>query len=137
MIRYAVVFLAAWNILISGAFAQGQQAPETLQLTIAQADSLFLKQNLLLLANQYQVNASKALIQQARLWDNPTVTAEINLYNPDKQRYFDAGPNGQKIVTVQQLIYLAGKRNKRILEAKKQCITKRVRLLRPDAYTEI
>ncbi|MBC7382437.1 MAG: TolC family protein [Bacteroidia bacterium] len=96
----------------------GLQAQDTLTLSSRQTDSLFLKNNLLLVAQQYKMEASQGLVKQAKLWDNPTVNTEWNLYNPAKSKYFDVGKNGEKIIAVEQLISIAGKRNKRIAIAK-------------------
>lgn len=93
-------------------------AQDTLSISLHQADSVFLSNNLLLLAARYKVDASKALIQQARLFSNPTLSTEWNFYNPDKNKYFDVGKNGQKIIAVEQVVSLAGKRNKLIGLAK-------------------
>lgn len=89
-------------------------AQDTLSLTMRQTDSLFLTNNLLLLSQKLKIDADKALIKQAKLWDNPTLNTEWNLYNGTKSKFFDVGPGGEKIVAFEQLISIAGKRNKRI-----------------------
>ncbi|GAA4397557.1 TolC family protein [Nibrella viscosa] len=89
-------------------------AQDSLRLTLRQADSLFVRNNLFLLAERFRIDASQAQILQASLYDNPTVTVELSAYNTENRRVLDAGRNGQKIFTVQQLLYTAGKRNKRI-----------------------
>ncbi|QKZ14381.1 TolC family protein [Spirosoma sp. KUDC1026] len=91
--------------------ANGQ---DSLRLTLRQADSLFLKNNLLLLAERFRLDASQAQIIQAGLYDNPTVTVELSAYNAEKRRVLDAGRQGQKFVAIEQLLYTAGKRNKRV-----------------------
>jgi len=87
---------------------------DTLRLNMSQAEELFIKNNLPLLSQRLDIDAAKAAIIQARLFPNPTLTLEQNLYNPINQKYFDAGKSGQNIVEFQQMIELAGKRNKRI-----------------------
>ncbi|MBC7569341.1 MAG: TolC family protein [Spirosoma sp.] len=87
---------------------------DSLRLTRRQADSLFLSNNLLLLAERFRVEAAEARISQAKLFDNPSVGVELSTYNSQTNRVFDVGGQGQKIVTVSQLLYTAGKRNKRI-----------------------
>ncbi|TCN53207.1 TolC family protein [Flavobacterium circumlabens] len=77
-------------------------------------ESRFLKNNLFLLASQYNIDASKALTIQARIWDNPTITAELNAYNPERNQYFDIGKEGQKAFGIEQLIYLGGKKRNEI-----------------------
>ena len=42
------------------------------------------------------------------------VSLEQNVYNRLNGRYFDFGKQGETIVEVEQLIYIAGQRNKRV-----------------------
>ncbi|KAA9357340.1 TolC family protein [Larkinella humicola] len=90
------------------------RAQDTLRLSRRQADSLFLKNNLLLLAGRFRIEAGQADIIQASLYDNPTASVEVSAYNTERSRVLDVGRQGQKIISVQQLLYTAGKRNKRI-----------------------
>lgn len=83
-------------------------------VTLQDCESQFLKNNLFLLASQYNIDASKALTIQARIWDNPTITAELNAYNPERNQYFDIGKEGQKAFGIEQLIYLGGKKRNEI-----------------------
>ncbi|KUJ60073.1 transporter [Flavobacteriaceae bacterium CRH] len=83
-------------------------------VTLQDCESQFLKNNLFLLASQYSIDASKALTMQARIWDNPTITAELNAYNPERNQYFDIGKEGQKAFGIEQLIYLGGKKRNEI-----------------------
>ncbi len=89
------------------------QAQDTLRLTIRQADSIFLQHNLQLLAEKYQIDIAKSQEIQDKLWNNPTLTAEVSAYNPSRG-FMDVGRQGQKAFTIQQLITRAGKRNKRV-----------------------
>ena len=95
-------------------FTRSSQAQDSLQLTLRQADSLFLKNNLFLLAERFRIDASQAQILQAGLYENPTVSLELSAYNNETRRVLDVGRQGEKIISVQQLLYTAGKRNKRI-----------------------
>ncbi len=106
-----------WTLVL---FSTVVRAQDTLSLTLAQADSLFLQRNLLSLAGRYQIEASQAQIIQARLLDNPTITAELNAYNPAGRKAFDVGGNGQKAFSIQQTILLASKRSKRVAVAAEQ-----------------
>src|SRR6478609_4549422 len=107
-----IVFLSLF------AFGVSAQQQDTLTLSLQQTDSLFLSNNLLLLAAKYKVDGSKALVQQAKIWDNPSFTSEWNLYNPQKDQFFDVGSTGQKAFGVDQVISMAGKRNKKVALAK-------------------
>ncbi len=86
--------------------------------TIEECENQFTKNNLLLVAAQFNVDASKAAIIQAKTWDNPYFSGEFNLYNPNNQQYFYAGNSGQKAFAIQQLIYLSGKKHNEIALAK-------------------
>lgn len=88
-------------------------AQDTLRLSIRQADSLFLQNNLEILAEKYQIDIAKSVEIQDKLWNNPTFGVEISAYNPSRGA-LDVGRNGQKAFTIQQLITRAGKRNKQV-----------------------
>lgn len=91
-----------------------QYAQNMLKLSVSQADSIFMSHNFLLLAKKFEVSAQKSLVYQTKLWDNPSVYLEQIIYNPLTNRYLDMSNQGEYIVQVQQLLYTAGKRNKRI-----------------------
>jgi len=88
-------------------------AQDTLRLTIRQADSLFIKNNLQLFAEKYQIDIAKSIEIQDKLWDNPNVSVELSAYNPSKG-FLDVGRQGQKAISIQQMITRAGKRNKQV-----------------------
>ncbi|MCS6823538.1 MAG: TolC family protein [Cytophagaceae bacterium] len=110
--RYALTFKIF--ILFSGIYAQ-------VSYTIEECDKLFQKNNLLLLAQQYNIASEKAAVIQARIWEQPYLYVEPMLYNTDHRDVFNVGPDGQKLISVQQLIYL-GKKRKEILYAKSNVI---------------
>ncbi len=90
----------------------GAQSPDSVQTTLQQAEKLFLQNNLLLLAQQYNVDISKAYVQQAKYWDNPVLNTDQNIYDG---RFFRHNKDfGQVYVQLQQVIKTAGKRNKLI-----------------------
>ncbi|MBV8253805.1 MAG: TolC family protein [Chitinophaga sp.] len=90
--------------------AQSQPTPITLQ---AVEDS-FLVRNYALLAQRYQIDASKALIRQAKIWDNPSFNATLGFGSTDHVQPFRVGSDGETSYNIDQLIRLAGKRNKSI-----------------------
>lgn len=98
--------------------ALAQDGTNTLNLTLKQTERLFLEKNLELLAQHYNIEASKALVQQAKLWDDPTLITDQNVYSNHK--WFEHGsnpdgtPRGQFFIQLQQLIKTAGKRGKQI-----------------------
>lgn len=89
---------------------KAQTPADTLPLSLPEAEKIFLQKNLLLLAAKYNVDANQALIQQAKLWDNPVLNTDQNIYDGKFFRH-DAN-NGQVYIQVMQLIRTAGKRTK-------------------------
>jgi cobalt-zinc-cadmium efflux system outer membrane protein len=92
----------------------GLRGPDTVSLSLDSAERRFLESNLLLLAAKFNIVAARAAVLQARLWSNPNIAIEQNVYNPDTKRYFDFTPQGNTEVQLQQLITLAGKRGKQV-----------------------
>lgn len=106
-------------LLSSAAVAQMNDASirtDTLKLDLKQAERVFLDSNLELLAQQYNIKSNKALVEQARKWDNPVLNTDQNIYTSNGffQHNKDANgnPQGEVFVQVQQLIKTAGKRGK-------------------------
>lgn len=83
-------------------------------ISLEDCESQFLKNNLVLLAAHYNIDASKALTIQAKIWDNPIFNADINAYNPENKQFFDIGANGQKAFSIQQIIYMGGKKRNEV-----------------------
>jgi len=108
--------IVVFVVLIFG-FLSGN-AKDSLSLTIKRADSIFIKNNLMLLAAQFNIQASKALKIQAKLYPNPNIYVEQSLINKYTRANYDKDStktgNTETIVQIQQLILLAGKRNKQI-----------------------
>lgn len=102
--------------LLSYSFAACAQQ----KMTLAQCEKAFLTSNLTLLAARYDVSTAEAQIIQAGLWEYPYLTAELNAADPQNGKAFNAGRNGQKAVTVQQLIYLGGKKKAEVALATAQ-----------------
>lgn len=89
------------------------------EMTFSQAEEMLQKNNLILLAEQYSLTAAQAAEIQSKIWEQPYVSAEFNLLNPDANRMFDIGRQGQKRFEIQQLIYLGGKKKNEVALAKK------------------
>ncbi|WP_460674215.1 TolC family protein [Larkinella ripae] len=92
---------------------------DTLRLTLPQAETQFRQNNLQLMATKLGVDENKAYEFQAKLWNNPSLYVEQMPYNaqtkevmPWRQR------NSEQVVQVQQLLLLAGKRNKQLAVAR-------------------
>lgn len=102
-----------------------RQPSDILKLNKHQFEELFLKQNLLLIAEKFNINQADALVLQAKLWPNPAITIEdINLWSTKKQLANLDGPlppvfgnfaqNTQFSIQIEQLIQTAGKRKKAV-----------------------
>ena len=70
--------------------------------------------NLSLIAERYHVDMAEAQVTQAKLFENPVISFEQNVYNRNNGKYFDLGKEGEAVVEIEQLIYIAGQRNKRV-----------------------
>ncbi|MFC0514469.1 TolC family protein [Mucilaginibacter angelicae] len=88
---------------------------DTLKITFPDAEKQFIENNLSLLAQKYNVDASKALIQQAKLWDNPTLSTDQNIHDGSTNKFFNhSNGGGQIFVQLNQVFTTAGKRGKQV-----------------------
>ena len=100
------------------------QTPDTIKITLQQAEKQFLDSNLLLLAQRYDIDEKTAYITQARIWDLPNFTWQQGAYQSEVKKWFvtsttgDISRQGEASAQIQQLIVIAGKRNKQIAMAK-------------------
>ena len=101
-------------ILFLGGFTAAIAQTDTLKISFKDAEKTFLANNLQLLAQKYNVDASTALIQQAKLWDNPVLSTDQNITDATHKYFNHSGNNGQILVQLSQLIKTAGKRGKNI-----------------------
>ncbi len=86
---------------------------DTLNLPLQKAEELFVKNNLQLLAQRLNVDATQALIIQARLYPNPGINGTLGAYNPDTRKWFEEDyPNAERAFQVSQLIVLSRKIHK-------------------------
>lgn len=97
-------------------------AADSLRIGLAAADKIFLDKNLSLLAGRLNVSAQKAAEIQARLYPNPALTGEVNAYDPENKQLFHTGAGGQKVVGIEQLIILGGKRHTEIELARQNTV---------------
>lgn len=99
-------------------------AQDTLKLSRAESEAIFLSENLILLAEKLQISHAQARVHQARLWPNPTLEIdEVNLWaTPGQLAVFgddlqgfrggEFGKNRQISISLEQLLRTAGKRKK-------------------------
>ena len=91
---------------------------DTMKLSLPEVEKIFMEKNLSLLASKYQIESNKALIEQAKLWDNPMLITDQNVYS--NNHFFEHGKDaagqikGTYFIQIQQLIKTAGKRSKLI-----------------------
>jgi outer membrane protein, heavy metal efflux system len=95
--------------------AKAQTPSDTLKITVKQAEDMFLKNNLQLIAQKYNIDNASAQIITARLFQNPDFNFNNGIYANDVSQ----GPAyKEQSFSVSQLFYTAGKRNKNIQLAK-------------------
>ena len=113
-------YLVFLSLTILSMNLKGQEVfKDTLKLSIQQADSVFINQNLSLLAEKCNINAAKAQIIQSGLFTNITISATQNVINNEYKamgvrKWFDTSDKGESSAQIQKLFRLAGKRNKQI-----------------------
>lgn len=118
--RYRYIPVLLLCMCIAGIFCatdiRAQNASDTLRLSLPDAEKIFMEKNLSLLAAKYNIDINKALTEQAKLWDNPVLVTDQNIYAD--HAFFAHGKDangqlqGQYFIQVQQLIKTAGKRSK-------------------------
>lgn len=106
-------------IISFGSFSQ-----DTIRLSRSESEAIFLKENLLLIAEKIKVSEAEALVQQAKLWPNPSLTVDqVNLWATKGQTggqevsppfWGNFGRNQQIGMELEQLIETARKRKKEV-----------------------
>lgn len=92
---------------------------EIVQLTPNEIEQLFLNQNLDLIAESMNISVADAMIAQAKVWDNPSISiSNVNLWTPKSQREVippltgSFAKNTEFSIELSQMISLARKRSK-------------------------
>ena len=114
-IKIFISSFLAFLIFFPGLLAAQQITTDTFRVSLPEAEKIFLQKNLSLLAAKYNIDANKALIQQAKLWDNPILSTDQNIYDGPKGdgKFFAHELNrGTFFIQLTQLIRTANKRNK-------------------------
>lgn len=104
-------FLFLLFLLLAGKMC-AQQVAGT--LTLKEAEQRLLERNLSLIAERYNIDMAQAQVLQAKLFENPVISLEQNVYNRLNGKYFDFGKEGEAVVEIEQVIHLAGQRNKQV-----------------------
>ena len=76
-------------------------------LSLREAEKCFLEHNVQLTAQRYNVDRAQAQVVQARLFDNPVISLEQNVYNRLNGKYFDVGKEGEAAIEIEQEIPIA------------------------------
>jgi cobalt-zinc-cadmium efflux system outer membrane protein len=97
----------------SGLAARAQSSTDTLKITIKQAEDKFLKDNLQVIAQHYNIDIASAQVITARLFNNPDFSLSNGIAGSD-----EPNPTAEQSASISQLITTAGKRNKNIKLAK-------------------
>jgi cobalt-zinc-cadmium efflux system outer membrane protein len=91
------------------------QTETRIQLSLSDTEKRFVQNNYQLIAQQYQTDQAYADVITARLFDNPEISYENLLYNPETKKFLGTSrAYGQYQASLSQIIKLAGKRNKNI-----------------------
>ncbi|MDP9080986.1 MAG: TolC family protein [Bacteroidota bacterium] len=110
----AIIFLKAGLFISPNVFAQGLPG-DTVKLNIKQAEDLFLKNNLQLIIQRYNIDNANAQVITARLFNNPDFNFSNGIHTNDASQ----GPAYKdQSFGISQLFTTAGKRNKNIQLAK-------------------
>jgi len=93
---------------------------DTLKLTLEQAQQRFIQKNFALIAQKFNVNIAEAGLEQAKLWYNPNLFVETNLYNGYSHKFLPYGKQGDLVnptggvfnIQLQQVLSLTASRSK-------------------------
>ncbi|MBC7722409.1 MAG: TolC family protein [Pedobacter sp.] len=119
-LKKALVTIIVGSICFVNTHAQTSQfQKDSLNISLDSAENMFLRQNLLLLAQKFNIDAQKALIIQAKLFPNPNFSISRGPFIPihdDQSNYPESNffKNSESAASISQLILLAGKRIKQI-----------------------
>lgn len=119
--RCKPIFILAFILALHAKSIAQSGANDTLLLRIPDAEKIFLEKNLSLLAQQYNIDISRALVEQAKYWDNPVLNTDQNIYDGEFFRH--NSQYGEIYIQIQQIIKTAGKRNKLVKLANDQVLT--------------
>ena len=131
MLSFAAALLAVGSFSAGAQPVAGPAPADTLRLALPAAEQQFFLNNLSVLAQQYNVTVAQAQAVQARLLDNPVLYVEQDAL---RRRLVRPGvPEGtassEAVVTVQQLVSLAGRRKAAGQAARQGAVVEQYNLL--------
>lgn len=115
LLKFVRAFLWFQVLCIAAGAKLYAQAPasDTLRLTIKQAEDQFLKNNLSLIIQRYNIDNANAQVITAKLFQNPDFNFANGIHATGV-----SNPFSEQMVGISQLFFTAGKRNKNIQLAK-------------------
>jgi len=113
--KIVLVTIICYVAFSAGAQKAQAQGSDTLKVTLKQTEDLFLKNNLQLIAQRYNIDNASAQVITARLFPNPDFSYSNGIHSNDATE----GPAYKDhSFSISQLFTTAGKRNKNIQLAK-------------------
>lgn len=76
----------------------GAAQERVVRLSLDDALERFAACNLSLIAERYNIDMAEAQVMQAKLFENPVISLEQNIYNRNNGKYFDLGKEGEAVV---------------------------------------
>ncbi|HWB62869.1 MAG TPA: TolC family protein [Chitinophagales bacterium] len=116
----------SWLLLLfllpATAFCSGGIFTDTVKLDLKGAEQRFADQNITLLIAKSNIDQQKALLLQSKIWENPQIALNRELYNTQSKTFLSHNSNTEFDLQYTQLITTAGKYFKQI-QLNKQNVT--------------
>lgn len=91
-----------------------QPTADTLRISLNQAETRFLDENLHLIAARLELDIAEARVRQSRLWDNPEVGIEHQIINRSGQGPIGFTSYDNTVIELEQTLFTLGKRTREI-----------------------
>ncbi len=98
-------------------FSLASATAQTRRMTMDEADSIAVNNNLKLKASLLDIDAAEGLWTQAKRLENPEVQLMHNVQNPENRKWMDMGYEGQTDIQVSQPIAIGGQRRNKVRQA--------------------
>jgi cobalt-zinc-cadmium efflux system outer membrane protein len=113
-IKIAIIALCLLLTTVAKSQTNASINPDTLNVKLDSIENVFLKKNLMLLAQRYNIDAQNALTAQAKLFPNPNLSLGTVTYQTVTKQFFPVGKDGEVSAGLSQVILLAGKHSKQV-----------------------
>lgn len=120
MVSNRKIFFLFLLLLSQQIFAGTGIYSDTIQLDLKGVEKRFLEQNLELLIAKTNIDQTKALLLQSKLYDNPEVALNRELYNAGAKQFLSTNKNTEYDLQFMQLLSTGGKYFKAIQIAKQK-----------------